>query len=97
MSTIGAITLHLNNFLSKYKFGFKEKINTYDAVYHLIEQAGASAIVFYDLSNAFDYVSHEILLWKLNRCDFRGVALSWFSSFLRGASPTCLHRAYTKL
>ena len=38
--------------------------------------------LFIDITKAFDSFDHVILIFKLERYDIRGVALSWFSSYL---------------
>lgn len=42
------------------------------------------------LSKAFDYVKHEILVWKLESYGFRSTAIKWFESYLSGRVQTVL-------
>ena len=42
--------------------------------------------VFVDVAKAFDTVNHDLLLLKLDNMGIRGVALSWFRSYLSDRS-----------
>jgi len=51
------------------------------------DEGDASAILFLDLSAAFDTIDHDILLDRLERhCGITANALEWFSSYLKGRS-----------
>ena len=45
-----------------------------------------TAIVFLDLSKAFDNVQHEQLLLHLQKLNNGGTLLKWFSNYLKGRS-----------
>ena len=50
-----------------------------------IDNGNLAVLTLLDLSTAFDTVDHATLLQRLDASsDFRGVVLSWFSSYLDG-------------
>lgn len=82
-----------SNIISNFQFGFQKGKNTTEAVLNFIEYVYEELNkkhhvlgISIDLKKAFDTVSHEVLLRKLNKYGIRGVALSWFSSYLSDRS-----------
>ena len=68
--------------LSKDQFGFRAKFSTeyaiadiYDKLINNLDKRLSSCAIFLDLAKAFDSVSHEILLRKLQHYGVRGKAL----------------------
>jgi len=57
-------------------------ISSTDAILRAIDQTKATAVVYLDMSNAFDSVKHEILIMKLKNIGLSSSALTWFCSYL---------------
>lgn len=75
--------------LSTEQFGFQSSKNTNDAIFAFLEKlylqlnnGDVAAAAFCDISKAFDCVTHETLLRKLEIYGFRGRSFDWFSSYL---------------
>ena len=49
-----------------------------------LDQGKYGCGIFVDLQKAFDTVDHNILMGKLKHYGIRGVAYSWFDSYLKG-------------
>lgn len=77
------------NFFNHSQFGFRKGMGTEDAllsvtdkIYNNFNTNTKTTGLFIDFKTAFDLVDHNILLSKLEASGIRGVALSWFNSFL---------------
>ena len=87
------------SFLEKYdilfqsQYGFCSNHNCEHAILELSgkilqarEKSKHPACIFLDLSKVFDMLNHQVLLRKLDRIGIRGIANTWFESYLSGRS-----------
>ena len=80
---------YLNKFFSKYQCGFRKWFSAQHCLIAMIEKwresldsDGQAAAVLTDLSKAFDYIDHELLIAKLNAYGFDNSSLTFFYSYL---------------
>ena len=89
--------LNENSLLSKYQFGFRPKNSTLSALIQMCDAWHASmdcgdvsAVVFLDIRKAFDSISHNILLRKMEeQFGVSNVELKWFASYISNREQTC--------
>lgn len=87
----------LSGFFEKYNIikneqnGFQKKKSTTLATFNLIRNITENidrhipvSVIFFDMTRAFDFVDHEILLKKCERYGIRGPALDWIKNYLLG-------------
>ena len=75
------------------QFGFRKDFSTNHAILNLLEiiqkaldDGQIACGIFIDLEKAFDTVSHDILLEKLDHYGIRGISNDWFRSYLSNRS-----------
>ena len=79
-----------NKVLYKFQYGFRKNhansdalIDVMEYIYNSLDEGKCVFGIFIDLKKAFDTVSHHILLDKLKHYGIRGIALNWFTSYLK--------------
>ena len=79
-----------NNLLGAFQFGFRkykstitELLTLFDSLLEVKENRKEIMVILYDLSAAFDTVSHEVLLEKLKVYGFDDSSLKLMKSFLK--------------
>lgn len=82
---------HLNHYdiITSAQHGFRAGHNTTTAlisglsyIYDAIDNHDSCIGIFLDVAKAFDSINHDILLSKLHHYGIRGLALSWFRSYI---------------
>ena len=78
-----------NNILSCQQYGFRKKnstsylmLNLFDRIFVDKANGNKPAILFLDIKKAFDTVTHNLLLKKLQHYGLSDIVLKWFESFL---------------
>ena len=83
--------LDANQILYKHQYGFRGKHSTIHPIIHLLNECAEAnnsnpnkytISIFCDLLKAFDVISHDILLKKLNCYGIRGIVNTWFANYL---------------
>ncbi|CAG9135167.1 unnamed protein product [Plutella xylostella] len=84
------VHLNMSNVISSRQFGYRRNLGTVDAIDTLINdvvlklnEKNKVAALFLDLSSAFDFVDHKILLKKLEHYGVRGKTLDLLKSYLQ--------------
>lgn len=90
-----AMHIRLLNFFNRHQvivkeqYGFQKNKSTELAIFDLIANVTHNVslkyyntVLFFDMSSAFDFVSHELLLNKLEKCGIRGLAHDWLRNYL---------------
>lgn len=77
------------NVLNSNQFGFRQGLNTFDAlkafseeIYSNLDKKYSLLSIFIDFTKAFDTVRHDILLQKLYYYGVRGTIYNWFHDYL---------------
>ena len=94
-----------HNLINNKQFGFRSKHSTTHAlisitekIRYAIDNNEFACGIFIDLQKAFDTVDHHILLKKLQHYGIRGIANSWFKSYLSNRKQSvCISGYFSEL
>ena len=82
-----------NYILCEQQYVFRENFSTElalvdltDRIAQAMDNKRVTVGVFIDLSKAFDILSHEILMGKLQHYGIRGLAMNWFRNYLKNGN-----------
>ena len=97
--------LEINNLLTDFQYGFREKRSTTDAICSILEQLYTNFNerqltqgVFLDFSKAFDTINHELLLKKLPYYKFSTSACKLIKNYLTNRKQyVCIDQETSKL
>ncbi|KXJ15782.1 RNA-directed DNA polymerase from mobile element jockey [Exaiptasia diaphana] len=84
--------LYANDLFSSMQSAYRQNFSTETALLRVqndilmaLDRGDEVLLILLDYSSAFDTIDHSTLLWRLeNRFGVKGVALSWFRSYLEG-------------
>jgi len=85
------------NILANEQFGFRDNVSTESAILKIIKLIFSARNnkeyitgLFFDLTKAFDSVSHELLILKLEFYEVKGSILNWLKSYLHNRKQSCI-------
>ena len=88
--------LEKENVIYKSQYGFRSKHSCKQAISKLLSEIvknndrdQITMSVYLDLSKVFDTLDHNLLLCKMDKYGIRGIALSWFKSYLTSRTLKC--------